>query len=108
MRKILPEETIKIFGYVGSFAENKDTAQRLRVECILPMLNENKNIILDFTGVETMTQSFTHALISDLIRKYNHEFFDRISFKNCDPTVKRVIKIVTEYMQRSYKSEKVK
>jgi hypothetical protein len=93
--------TIKLFKFVGGFAENKDTARNLRVEKIVPALNKNKEVIIDFGGVESTTQSFIHALISDLIRSFGNDVLDSIAFKNCNETVQKVISIVVEYMQQS-------
>lgn len=56
---------------------------------------------LNFEGVDSATQSFVHALISDVIRKYSVEIIDRISFKNCSTTIRKIIEIVIDYMQES-------
>ena len=92
-------KTIKFFPVVGSFAENKDLARKIRLEKINPILERHQEITLDFENVESATQSFIHALISDLIRNYGVEALDKIYFKNCSDTVKKIINIVTEYMQ---------
>lgn len=93
---------IKIFQHAGQFAENKDIARELRLKTLIPTLEKNKNIVLDFEQVEGATQSFIHALISELIRKYGIEVIDRIEFKSCNDTIKRIITIVIDYMQESY------
>ncbi|MEK6974195.1 MAG: STAS-like domain-containing protein [Nanoarchaeota archaeon] len=90
---------INIYQKVGSFAENKDIAKKIRIKEILPILDANSDIILDFKDVESATQSFIHALISDVIRKHGIEVLDKITFKNCNITVKKIIEIVIEYMQ---------
>jgi hypothetical protein len=92
---------VKLLRHTGSFAENKDAARKIRENYLEPKLRENKEIIIDYSGISSTTQSFTHALISDLIRIYGDAFFAKVSFKNCNPTVQRVIKIVSEYMQRT-------
>lgn len=91
---------IKLFDFVGSFAENKDVAQSLRKDKIIPALDKKENVILDFEKVDAATQSFIHALISDLFRNYD-DILDKISFKNCNSTVKKIIEIVIDYMQES-------
>jgi len=93
---------IKLLNYTGSFAENKDTAQKIRVKIMLPILKRGRNVILDFSGIDSVTQSFTHALVSDLIRTFSSDFFNRVAFKNCNKTVQRIIKIVSEYMQTNH------
>ncbi len=90
---------IELFPLVGSFAENKDKARDIRVGEIIPTLEKGENLILDFENVESITQSFAHALISDLIRNYGIDVLDRINFAKCNETVTKVIEIVVDYMQ---------
>jgi len=92
---------IKLFKRTGSFAENKDLARDIRLNEIIPVLEKGRDIILDFSKVEAATQSFIHALISDLIRKYGNDVLGRIEFKSCNETVQKIIMIVTDYMQES-------
>jgi hypothetical protein len=92
-------KTIKLFPVTGSFAENKDIARDIRVKEIIPALDKNEEVTLDFKDVDSATQSFIHALISDIIRNYGIEILDTIFFKNCSDTVKKIISIVTDYMQ---------
>lgn len=90
---------IKLKPIVGSFAENKDKARELRTKKINPALKKGKNIELDFEGVNSATQSFIHALISQLIRQYGADVLENIHFKNCNNTVQKIIEIVADYMQ---------
>lgn len=93
---------IKIFDLAGSFAENKDIAQQIRVEQLTPALDKGEDgIIIDFKNVTGATQSFVHALISELIRKYDSDVFIRIFFKNCNASVEQIINIVADYMEES-------
>lgn len=92
---------IKLFEAVGSFAENKDVAKDIRLKKIIPALEEKQEVVLDFEGVDSATQSFVHAMISDLIRNYGSAVLDRLSFKSCNETVQKIISIVIEYMQES-------
>ena len=93
--------SIKLFDFVGAFAENKDQAQTLRNDQIIPALNRGEEVILDFEKIDAATQSFVHALISDLFRNYGNDILDRLSFKNCNETVQKIIEIVVDYMQES-------
>ncbi len=92
-------KTIKMLPLVGNFAENKDLARKVRVEEIMPYLEKQEEITLDFQEVDSATQSFIHALISDLIRKFGGDVLDQIYFKNCNEIVKKIINIVVDYMQ---------
>ncbi|OGR85262.1 MAG: hypothetical protein A3J74_06150 [Elusimicrobia bacterium RIFCSPHIGHO2_02_FULL_57_9] len=90
---------IGIRARAGAFAENKDVARDLRLKEIVPALERKEDIILDFEGVEAATQSFVHALISDSLRKYGNGALDRMEFRSCNDTVKKIINIVVDYMQ---------
>ena len=92
---------IKLFKQVGNFAEDKDIAKTIRLTKIIPALEKNQEVILDFEKVNSATQSFIHALISDLIRKYGNEILDKIAFKSCNETIKKIINIVIDYMRES-------
>ena len=72
---------IKLIEQVGSFAENKDYAKDIRLQKIIPALEKGQEIILDFEGIDSATQSFIHSLISDLIRKYGTEILDKSNFQ---------------------------
>ena len=90
---------IEIKARAGAFAENKDIARDLRLGEIIPALEKKESVELNFAGVDATTQSFIHALISDLLRKYGAEVLDRIEFKSCNDTVRKIITIVVDYMQ---------
>lgn len=92
---------IKLIEYTGLFAENKDVARDIRLNKLVPALEKGEGVVLDFENIEGATQSFVHALISDLIRKHGNAVLDKIQFKSCNDTVKGIISIVTDYMQES-------
>lgn len=93
--------TIKIKIKTGNFAENKDTARDIRIIEMMPALQKGKKVILDFAGVTGATQSFMHALISEAIREYGENVYDRLLFKNCSDQVREIVLIVSEYMRAS-------
>jgi len=88
----------------GTFAENKDIARSLREKFVFPNLKNGFDLIFDYDGVSNTTQSFTHALISEAIRKFGPDVIDRLTFKNCSTEVKKIINIVVEYMQGNMES----
>lgn len=94
-------KTVFILKEAGSFAENKDIAQKIRIDTILPALRSSQQITLDFTAVEGATQSFVHALISEPMREFGSGVLDRIVFKSCNDTIQQIVLIVTDYMQES-------
>lgn len=92
-------KSIVIFDLAGAFAENKDVAREIRNREIIPALDQNEQVTLDFQRVNGATQSFVHALISEVLRKYGGDVLDRIFFKSCNETIQQIINIVVDYMQ---------
>ena len=92
-------KNIKILKLTGHFAEDKDIAKRIRTKEIIPELNKEESVTLDFKGIDIATQSFIHALISELIRNRSSEVLEKINFKNFNNKVKEIIKTVVDYMQ---------
>ena len=90
---------ILLSDHVQSFAENKDTARDLRISEIMPTLKNGEEIELNFNGIDGATQSFIHALISNLIREQGISVLEKIYFKDCNPKIQKIIEIVTDYMQ---------
>lgn len=90
---------VNMYNHVGIFAEDKDVAQEIRQEILWPEMKAGHTIYLDFDKVEDMTQSFAHALLSELIRETQGEILDYVFFKNCNETIKRIVNMVVEYMQ---------
>ena len=93
------ENKIEIIKFTGEFAENKDVARDIRIKMIMPILKSGEKVILNFNGVHSATQSFIHALLSEVIRQEKIEVLDKIEFKHCNDILKRIIGIVTDYMQ---------
>ena len=96
---------INILEKAGSFAENKDTGSEIRLNEILPVLEKDQTVVLDFEKVDSATQSFIHSLISDVIRKYGDSALDRVRFKSCNSDIKKIINIVVDYMQDAISEE---
>jgi len=92
-------KSIIIFDRAGAFAENKDIARDIRKQEIIPALEQNENVVLNFEKVGAATQSFIHALISEILRDYGIDVLDRITFKSCNDKVTQIINIVVDYMQ---------
>ena len=93
--------SVELFPRVGIFGENKDRAREIRINDILPALETGEDIVLDFEEMDSVTQSFIHALISEPIRKYGSDALDHLLFKNCSDDIRKIIEIVVDYMQES-------
>jgi len=92
---------IFIYKKTGKYAENKDIARDIRIKELLPALERKEKATINFDGVEVVTQSFLHALLSEAIRKLGYEFFDQVEFRKCNESVKQMISVVANYMQES-------
>lgn len=89
---------LRLFDLVGSFAEDKDVAARLRREVILPTLDAGAKVELDFEGITLTTQSFIHALISEGLRRHGESALQLMMFKNCGSAAKGIIETVVQYV----------
>ena len=89
--------TIPIQKICGSFAENKDQAREMRETFIKPSLSKQQSITLDFTGVDSSTQSFIHALISAVFQQHDEAALDKIIFKGCNKAVQSLVTTVINY-----------
>lgn len=90
---------LRVKERVGEFAENKDAAREVREQILRPQVASGQDVVVDFAGVDLATQSFVHALISDLVRDDELEALDHLIFKNCNPDVQTIISIVVDYSQ---------
>lgn len=88
---------ISIRKVAGSFAENKDIAKEIRLKYINPSIKKNEGVILDFKGVDSSTQSFIHAMISEAFQKNGINALDFFEFKNCNKPIKSLIATVVNY-----------
>jgi len=85
----------------GAFAENKEIAKEIRINMILPELLKGNDVIFNFKYVDGVTQSFIHAMISEPIREFRDDAFEKLYYKNANDNVKKIISIVYRYMQES-------
>lgn len=90
--------TLGIEALAGSFAENKDIAARLRKERILPAILKDQTVRLDFGGVTLTTQSFVHALISEVLRQKGEPALDLLEFEGCNESIRGIIETVVQYV----------
>lgn len=88
---------IKIPSGVDGFMEDKEIAREFRRERILPALEAGDDIVLDFSGIKYVTQSFVHALIHEALKRFGENVLDHLEFRNCSQPVKSIIELVIDY-----------
>ena len=82
-----------------NLAEDKNAAELMRKDTIIPALRSNKPLQLDFGGVQITTQSFIHALLAEPLRLFGPDHFTgRIFFARASTQVKQVLKIVVQHV----------
>lgn len=91
------KQTVRLPGGESRFQEDKELARDIRQREILPALARGDSVVLDFTDVEYATQSFVHALIGEVLKRYGIEILDRIEFRRCSKQLQNIISLVVNY-----------
>ena len=92
---------ISVYDATGWFAEDKDIGRDLRTYKLIPALKAGDRVTIDFSGVHLATQSFIHAMLTEIIREHGASVLDSISFKSCNAVVKSLVLTVVEYSQET-------
>lgn len=64
------------------------------------VLSEPSSVVLDFSDIDIMTQSFCDEAIGVLIRERSKEVLKNIAFKNANPSIRRTILLVKDYSEK--------
>jgi uncharacterized protein DUF4325 len=64
-----------------------------------------KEVVLDFAGVNLVTQSFVHALISDVLRSEGERGLDHMVFDHCNEGVRGIVETVVQYSLETIESD---
>ncbi|MBP6858048.1 MAG: STAS-like domain-containing protein [Candidatus Pacebacteria bacterium] len=89
------------FGHIGVHIGTRFAGASVR-ERIERVFNETKKFIFDFTGVETLSESFADECFAKLIEKFDmSEIQTKSDFVNANPFIKGVIK--KAYIERMRK-----
>ncbi len=81
----------KLADIFGSFLAEGARAAAFRTNEIEPIMGDNSEIVLDFSGVHNVNSSFANTLISPLIETYGEPVLQRLRFRNCNAVVKVMI-----------------
>jgi hypothetical protein len=100
-------KSIVMFDLVGDFGEDKDIAAKLRKNEIKPEVERNERVIIDFAKVTLVTQSFIHALVSDVLRTRGEEALTYLEFNNCSEVIRGIISTVVQYSLDTMSNEEV-
>ncbi len=85
---------INIKNYFGSYAEDKEHAKKIRDKYILPAINEDKMLTLDFEGVILATHSLLNAMLATPITRLGLSAYKKIKVINAIPEIREMIDFI--------------
>ncbi len=84
---------MKITEEFGTFCAQGERAIVYLDQVILPGLENDNELVLDFEGVKNMNSSFANAMFANLVRIKGESVLQKISFKNVRSNVQSAIKM---------------
>lgn len=87
---------VVVLQEAGPFAENQDVARRISGSILKDAITHGERVVIDFSGVEEVTQSFVHALLSEAIRTCGKDVIGRIHFRGRGPEIRAIILAVVK------------
>lgn len=77
----------------AQFLGGRFRARELREEIDVLLAHTNE-LVLDFTGMKSATQSFIDELVGVLVLKHGPDVVKRLIFKSCSDDIKAILKFV--------------
>lgn len=96
---------LKLHKEIGSFAGNGTLGNQLRIDKIEPHWNSSDKIVLNFEGVDSMTDSFINAFVGNIVESHPEDFREKLRFTNCSSLVKAFIKSALQMAQNRLTSQ---
>lgn len=84
---------------VGDFAEDKALAQEIGREEILPKLMAGKRVVVDFWGVEAMSEMFFRGLIGEAVLQCGERAYREVKFRNVEAEIEVMMEEIYKCMQ---------
>jgi hypothetical protein len=88
---------IKLHAGSSGLTDDKDEARKIRKDKILPALESGDPIVIDFTDVQSSTQSFVHALLGEVLHRFRNKALLNLEFRHCSPLMKSLVELVVDY-----------
>lgn len=95
-------EDAKLKVNVNDYYEDVEAAAKIRDTEIIPALERNETVVVDFSGIRVITQSFAHAIFYRLLRDMFHVRYSLYVY-GCTNAVKAAIRAVSAYARTSPK-----
>lgn len=77
--------------------EDKVAAAEMRQATLLPALARGEQVTFDFGGMGMVTQGWMHSLFVEAMLLHGEDVLERLTFKNCNETVRAVVGLVVDY-----------
>ena len=87
---------INVLNYFGPYAENKQEAISFRDSRIMPSLEGDKLILIDFQGVTAAPHSFLSALLATPIKKIGIRAYKKIKVVNAEQEIRETIDYILD------------
>lgn len=85
----------------SQFLGSRFRARELREE-LEQLLARADEVVLDFTGMKSATQSFVDELVGVLILKHSPDVAQRLVFKGCSEDIKEILSFVVASRSEDY------
>lgn len=87
---------VSVHNYFGTYPEDKAAAIKYRDRTILPAIQANKKILLDFDQVASSPHSFLNALLATPIKRMGIQAYRRIKVVNAKQDIRETIDFILE------------
>lgn len=81
----------------GQHPWDKDKALEIQERVLLPAVRAGKSVVLDFDGVELVSQSFAGTLMARLREELGPELPDWIEFENTNAVLDSVLSLAMNF-----------
>ncbi|MEW6353665.1 MAG: STAS-like domain-containing protein [Pseudomonadota bacterium] len=99
------QTAFSIIGHAkANFLGSRFRAAELR-ENLERLLSGVDEVVLDFTGMASVTQSFVDELLGVLILKHGAGIVQRLVFKGCSEDIKEIISFVVSARTEDYQKK---
>jgi STAS-like domain of unknown function (DUF4325) len=81
-------------NYFGRYAEDKDLAKKIRDEKLLPALDENKTLTIDFEEIVSAPHSLLNAMLATPIERLGLSAYKKIKIINAVPEIRETLDFI--------------
>lgn len=95
--------TLKVEAICGKHCLSPDDGEALYKE-LYESLQRDQDILLDFSGVETMASSFLNVAVGRLYGKYDHAFVDaKVRWSGLDEQDDKIMRLVIDNAKEHFR-----